>query len=64
MISVESQCRNDNGRCSTFCLAKPNGVTVCSCEDGVKLRADGKTCENGKSPKLTEESKNFNLFYK
>ncbi|KAJ8322201.1 hypothetical protein KUTeg_000672 [Tegillarca granosa] len=43
---VESRCENGNGGCSTFCLAKPNGVTVCSCEDGVKMRTDGRTCEN------------------
>lgn len=48
MFKVSDACSANNGLgpCSTLCLPKPNGYT-CACEDGVRLLADERTCENG-----------------
>ncbi|KAK3087117.1 hypothetical protein FSP39_001901 [Pinctada imbricata] len=40
---INLRCAENNGGCSTFCLAIPNGYK-CACEDGISLLSDGKTC--------------------
>lgn len=40
----DNACKNSNGGCSHLCLRKPRGYS-CQCPTGVKMKADGKNCE-------------------
>lgn len=41
----ENACGNNNGGCSHLCIRKPNGYS-CQCPTGIKMKADGKNCED------------------
>ena len=49
LITVNDDCRPNNGLgdCSTLCLPTRYSHT-CACQEGVRLRSDGKTCEDSK----------------
>jgi low-density lipoprotein receptor-related protein 4 len=41
----DNACKNSNGGCSHLCLRKPVGYS-CQCPTGVKMKADGRNCED------------------
>jgi low-density lipoprotein receptor-related protein 4 len=41
----DNVCKNSNGGCSHLCLRKPSGYS-CSCPTGVRLKPDGRNCED------------------
>lgn len=42
--TYENACGDNNGGCSHLCLRKP-GKFSCQCPTGIKMKEDGKTCE-------------------
>lgn len=46
IISVNTDCAQNNGGCSHFCFPTSSGFS-CGCEIYYALLSDGKTCENG-----------------
>ena len=44
---ITNGCAGNHG-CSHHCLLRPNGAHGCACPTGVLLKADQKTCENGR----------------
>ncbi|KAJ8298066.1 hypothetical protein KUTeg_024597 [Tegillarca granosa] len=55
---MNSLCSSQNGQCSTYCLPTASGRT-CSCEDGVTLNSDGRTCQGAVTCNLTIPNGNF-----
>lgn len=41
----DNACKNSNGGCSHLCLRKPRGYS-CQCPTGVKMKANGRDCED------------------
>lgn len=41
----DNTCKNSNGGCSHLCLRKPGGFS-CQCPTGVKMKVDGRNCED------------------
>lgn len=41
----DNACKNSNGGCSHLCLRKPRGFS-CQCPTGVKMKSDGRNCED------------------
>lgn len=41
----DNVCKNSNGECSHLCLRKPGGYS-CQCPTGVRMKKDGRTCED------------------
>lgn len=41
----ENACKNSNGGCSHLCLRKPGGFS-CQCPTGVKMKSNGRDCED------------------
>lgn len=47
----EDACKNSNGGCSHLCLRKPGGYS-CQCPTGLKMKSDGRNCEDLPSSSL------------